>query len=133
MPHEPFPAPDVSPYRAALDAAETPAEFSTVLNALLDAVAPFLGEVIDHLAATAKWRGQNRGAEPESPPWLLRGAASSIASGLAMATEADLKILRAHYDPAPDLEALLKQTRTARGPHPAAPPGPPPSPAGPRR
>ncbi|MGC0342728.1 hypothetical protein RKD20_007762 [Streptomyces sp. SLBN-8D4] len=67
----PHPGPEPLP-RAALDAAETPAEFSTVLNALLDAVAPFLGEVIDHLAATAKWRDQNRGAEPESPPWLLR-------------------------------------------------------------
>jgi hypothetical protein len=116
-----------------LDAAETPAEFSTVLNALLDAVAPFLGEVIDHLAATAKWRDQNRGAEPESPPWLLRGAASSIASGLAMASEADLKILRAHYDPAPDRDGPLKQTRTAPGPPPLPPPSPQPGSAGPRR
>lgn len=36
----------------ALDAAETPVEFSAVLNALLDAVGPFLNEVIKHLATT---------------------------------------------------------------------------------
>lgn len=123
MPHAPFPAPDLSPYRAALDAAESPAEFSNVLNALLDSVAPFLNEVIDHLAATARWRGQNRGAEVESPPWLPRNAASSIASGLTMATEADVKILRAHYDPAPDLDALQKHSHRASGPLPA-PSGP---------
>lgn len=132
LPPEPFPAPDLSPYTTALNAAETPAEFSTALNALLDAVTPFLNEVIEHLAATATWKGQNRGAEPESPPWLLRGAASSIASALAMATEADLKILRAHYDPPPDPDALRKQTRTAPG-TPPAPPGPQPGSAGPRR
>ncbi|MFI1358196.1 hypothetical protein ACH4TV_32130 [Streptomyces sp. NPDC020898] len=37
-----------------------------------------------------------------------------------MATAADLKILRAHYDPPPDLDALLKQTRTTPGPAPTA-------------
>ncbi|WP_326759158.1 hypothetical protein OHB35_15390 [Streptomyces phaeochromogenes] len=127
-----MPAPDLSPYRTALDAAETPAEFSTALNALLDAVAPVLNEVIEHLAATAMWKGQNRGAEPESPPWLLRGAASRIASALAMATDADLKILRAHYDPPPDRDALLKQTRTTPA-TPPAPPGPQPGSGRPRR
>ncbi|MEU6148055.1 hypothetical protein ABZ848_47940 [Streptomyces sp. NPDC047081] len=129
---EPFPAPDLSPYRTALDAAETPAEFSTVLNALLDAVEPFLSEVIDHLAATAQWKGRNRGAEPGSPPWLLRGAASSIASGLAMASEADLNILRTHYDPPLDLAALPKRTPTPPD-TPPAPPGPQPGPGTPRR
>lgn len=128
LPPEPFPAPDLSPYRTAVDAAQTPAEFSTALNALLDAVGPFLNEVIDHLAATATWKGRNRGAEPESPPSLLRGAASSIASALAMASEADLKILRAHYDPPPDSDALLKQPRALPGP-----PGPQPGAGGPRR
>ncbi|MDX2680128.1 hypothetical protein [Streptomyces soliscabiei] len=49
-----------------------------------------------------------------------------------MATEADLKILRTHYDPSPDLDALMKQTRTTPGPPPASP-GPQPGPAGPRR
>ncbi|MEU6192338.1 hypothetical protein [Streptomyces sp. NPDC047061] len=132
LPPEPFPAPDLSPYRTALDAADTPAEFSTVLNTLLDAVELFLNEVIDHLAATAKWKGRNRGAEPGSPPWLLRGAASSIATALAMATEADLNILHAHYDPPPDLDALLKQTRIAPA-TPPAPPDPQPGPGKPRR
>ncbi|MGQ4480264.1 hypothetical protein [Streptomyces sp. SAS_276] len=112
--------------------ADTPAEFSTVLNTLLDAVGPFLNEVIEHLAATAKWKGQNRGAEPESPPWLLRGAASRIASAIAMATEADLQLLRAHYDPLPDLNSPVKQVRTAPG-MPPAPPGPQPGDSGPRR
>ncbi|MEU9734498.1 hypothetical protein [Streptomyces sp. NPDC048002] len=119
-----MPAPDLSPYRTALEAAETPAEFHAVLDTFLDAVGPFLNEVIDHLAVTARWKGQNRGAEPGSPPWLLRGAASSIASALAMATEADLTILRAHYDPPPDLDALLKKA--------PAGPGVPPSPPGPQ-
>ncbi|WP_033328922.1 hypothetical protein [Streptomyces yerevanensis] len=49
------------------------------------------------MAATPQWKGQNRGAEPESPPWLLRGAAGRITSAPAMAADADLKILRAHY------------------------------------
>ncbi|MEV7888461.1 hypothetical protein ACWD3I_29660 [Streptomyces sp. NPDC002817] len=132
LPPEPFPAPDLSPCRTALEAAETPAEFHEVLNTLLDAVEPFLNEVIDYLAATAKWKGQNRGAEPGSPPWLLRGAASSIASALAMATEADLTILRAHYDPPPDLDALPKKTCTMPDTPPALP-GPQPGSTGPRR
>ncbi|MGQ4435342.1 MULTISPECIES: hypothetical protein [unclassified Streptomyces] len=99
---------------------------------MLDAVAPLLNEVIEYLAATARWKSQHRGAEPESPPWLLRGAANRIASALAMATEADLAILRAHYDPPPDLNAPGKQVRTAPG-TPPAPPGPQPRPDGPRR
>ncbi|MFJ9900720.1 hypothetical protein ACIQPR_46090 [Streptomyces sp. NPDC091280] len=49
-----------------------------------------------------------------------------------MATEADLAILRAHYDPPPDLNAPGKQVRTAPG-TPPAPPGPQPRPDGPRR
>ncbi|WP_215449453.1 hypothetical protein [Streptomyces sp. ATCC 21386] len=49
-----------------------------------------------------------------------------------MATEADLKILRAHYDPPPDLDAPMKQTRAAPG-TPPAPPGPQPGSGGPRR
>ncbi|MFM9571798.1 hypothetical protein ACKI1I_17350 [Streptomyces turgidiscabies] len=49
-----------------------------------------------------------------------------------MATDADLKILSAHYDPHPDRDALLKQTRTAPD-TPPAPPGPQPGSGGPRR
>ncbi|MFF3332711.1 hypothetical protein ACFYWX_24645 [Streptomyces sp. NPDC002888] len=49
-----------------------------------------------------------------------------------MATEAELKTLRAHYDPPPDLDALLKQARTTPG-TPPAPPQPQPVSGGPRR
>ncbi|MFD3580890.1 hypothetical protein [Streptomyces sp. NPDC058683] len=134
LPTAPFPVPDLSPYREALDAADTPAEFSTVLNALLDAVEPFLGEVIDHLALTARWKNQNRGAQTGSPPKLLRDAASRISSALAMAAEADLQILRAHYDPPPDPDSLAQRARTARGTPPGPPPpSPPPAPGGPSR
>ncbi|MFK0288480.1 hypothetical protein ACIQVL_49615 [Streptomyces sp. NPDC090499] len=121
----PLPVPDLSPYRQALDAADTPAEFSTVLNALLDTVEPFLAEVIDHLALAARWKNQNRGAETGSPPKLLRDAASRISSALAMAAEADLKILRAHYDPPPDSAPLTQRARTVRGTLPPPPPAPP--------
>ncbi|MEV7393422.1 hypothetical protein [Streptomyces sp. NPDC091215] len=117
-----------------MDTADSPAEFSTVLNALLDAVEPFLAEVIDHLALSARWKNQNRGAETGSPPKLLRDAASRIASALAMAAEADLKILRAHYDPPPDPDPLTQRARTARRTLPGPPPPPPPAaPGGPSR
>ncbi|MFJ6898152.1 hypothetical protein [Streptomyces hokutonensis] len=49
-----------------------------------------------------------------------------------MATEADVKALRAHYDPPPDLDALTKQIRTAPD-TPPAPPAPQPGHGGPRR
>ncbi|NEB01967.1 hypothetical protein [Streptomyces sp. SID13726] len=125
-----MPAPDLSPYREALGAADSAAEFSAALNALLDAVEPFLAEVIDHLALAARWKNQNRGAEPGSPPWLLRDAASRISSALAMAAEADLTILRAHYDPPPDHFGLLKQPPVPGAP--AAPTGPQHGSSGPR-
>ncbi|MEU9288324.1 hypothetical protein AB0D57_27395 [Streptomyces sp. NPDC048275] len=127
---QPFPAPDLAPFTEALHAADTPAEFSYVLNSLLDAVEPFLNEVINHLSESRTWKNRHRNAEPGSPPILLRDAASRIATGIAMAAHADLDILRAHYDPPPDLEAL----RTARPTPPAAPPPSPPSgPRHPRR
>jgi hypothetical protein len=119
--------PDLSPHRRALDAARTPAEFSTVLNALLDTVEPFLAEVIDHLALAARWKNQHRGAGPGSPPWLLRDAASRISSALAMAAEADLKILRAHYAPPPDLDTLTKRAPATQDTPPSPPPPQPPT------
>ncbi|MER6082959.1 hypothetical protein [Streptomyces sp. NPDC001833] len=122
----------MSPYRQALDDADSPAEFSTVLNALLDAVEPFLAEVIDHLALAARWKGQNRSAEPGSPPRLLRDAASRISSALAMTAAADLKILRAHYDPPPDANELMNRAQAADGTRPAPPPPLPPAPPGKR-
>ncbi|MDX2828667.1 hypothetical protein PV416_48395 [Streptomyces ipomoeae] len=114
--------PDLAPYERALAAANTPAEFSAVTNALLDAAEPVLHTVAEYLAAAAQWRGQNRGAPPGSPPRLLRDAASRILTALAMAADADLQILRAHYDPPPDLDALPQQARTSRDTPPAPPP-----------
>lgn len=105
---------------------------SAVLDTLLDTVEPFLNAVIDQLAETATWRGRNRGAEPGSPPWLLRDAASLIATALATATHADVQILRAHYDPAPDLNAVTKQALGSQSGPPSPPSTTPPAP-GPRR
>lgn len=131
---KPLPVPDLDPYLTALAAAKTPAEFSAVTNALLDAVEPLLNTVVDYLAAAAQWRRQNRGAAPGSPPKLLRDAASRIKTAVAMAADADLQILRAHYDPPPDLDALTKQARAAHDTPPAPPPpGQQPGPGGPRR
>ncbi len=60
-----------------------------------------LQAVSDYLVAAARWRGQNRGAEPGSPPKMLMAAASRSLSVLAIADQADLAALRAAYDPAP--------------------------------
>ncbi|WP_328825753.1 hypothetical protein [Streptomyces ureilyticus] len=124
--------PDVDPYLTALAAAETPAEFSTVTNQLLDAAEPLLNAVVDYLATAAQWRRQNRGAAPGSAPRLLRDAASRILTALAMAADADLQILRAHYDPPPDLDTLLKQAQASHA-TPPTPPGQQPGSGGPRR
>ncbi|WP_158697204.1 hypothetical protein [Streptomyces hokutonensis] len=51
---------------------------------------------------------------------------------MAMATEADLQILRAYYDSLPDLDAPVKQVSTTPG-TPPPPPGPQPRDSGPRR
>jgi hypothetical protein len=134
LPDKPLPVPDLDPYLTALAAAKTPAEFSAVTNALLDAAEPLLNTVVDYLAAAAQWRRQNRGAAPGSPPKLLRDAASRIKTAVAMAADADLQILRAHYDPPPDLDALTKQARAAHDTPPAPPPPvQQPGPGGPRR
>ncbi|WP_171908411.1 hypothetical protein [Streptomyces niveus] len=55
----------------------------------------------DYLLAAGQWRGQNRGAKLDSPPKMLMTAASHSLSVLALADAADLKALRAEYDPAP--------------------------------
>ncbi|MFI9755746.1 hypothetical protein [Streptomyces collinus] len=123
LPSASLPVPDLGPYLKALAAAETPAEFSSVTNALLDAVEPLLNTVSDYLAAAARWKGQNRGAPQGSPPRLLRDAASRLLTALAMAADADIQILRAHYDPPPDLDALMEQARSS---HPTPPAQPPP-------
>jgi hypothetical protein len=122
LPQEPFPEPDLRPYQDALAAAPTPAEFSTVLNALLDAVEPFLRKVVDHLQQAAEWRGQHRGAERGTPPRLLQDAAGRISSAFALAAAADVQLLLAHYDPPTDLNAATKKTLGAH----STPPSPPP-------
>lgn len=134
LPTQPLPVPDLAPYLTALAAAETPAEFSTVTNALLEAAEPLLHTVVDYLAAAAQWRRQNRGATQGSPPVLLRDAASRILTALAMAADADRQMLRAHYEPSPDIDTLLKQAQVSRGTPPAPPPtGQQPGSGGPRR
>ncbi|MDF3148217.1 MULTISPECIES: hypothetical protein [unclassified Streptomyces] len=133
MPTEPLPVPDLDPYLTALAAAKTPAEFSAVTNALLDAAEPVLNSVVGYLAAAAQWRRQNRGAAPGSPPLLLRDAASRIKTALAMAADADLQTLRAHYDPAPDLNTFPQQAPPPQPASPAPPPRQQPDQGRPRR
>ncbi|MFE7302636.1 hypothetical protein [Streptomyces sp. NPDC057579] len=125
LPEQNLPSPDLGPYLDALAAAETPAQASAVTRHLLDAAEPVLQAVSDYLVAAARWRGQNRGAEPGSPPKALMTAASRSLSVLAIADQADLAILRAEYDPAPT-PPRPHQGRTAPG-LPPAPPGTPPT------
>lgn len=101
LPEQDLPSPDLTPYLDALAAAETPAQASAVTQHLLDAAHPLLHAISDYLVAAARWRGQNRGAEPGSPPETLMTAASHSLSVLAFAYQADLALLRAEYDPAP--------------------------------
>lgn len=122
LPDKPLPSPDLAPYLAALAATETPAEVSAVTQHLLDAAEPALRAVSNYLFAAAQWRGQHRGAAKGSPPKLLMEAASRSLSVAAIADEADLRTLRAAYDPAPTL------TRPPPGQAPAStelPPAPP--------
>ncbi|MEV4997449.1 hypothetical protein [Streptomyces niveus] len=96
-----LPTPDLTPYLTALTEAQTPAEASAVTRHLLDAAEPLLRAVSDYLLAAGQWRGQNRGAKPDSPPKMLMTAASRSLSVLGLADAADLAALRAEYDPAP--------------------------------
>ncbi|MGD3109330.1 hypothetical protein [Streptomyces sp. YGL11-2] len=123
LPEQNLPSPDLRPYLDALATADTPAQASAVTRHLLDAAEPVLQAVSDYLVAAARWRGQNRGAEPGSPPKALMTAASRSLSVLAIADQADLAILRAEYDPAPT-PPLPPQGRTAPGLPPAPPTGP---------
>ncbi|MEV5506571.1 hypothetical protein [Streptomyces orinoci] len=125
LPEQNLPSPDLRPYLDALAAAETPAQASAVTQHFLDAAEPVLQTVSDYLVAAARWRGQNRGAEPGSPPKMLMTAASRSLSVLAIADQADLAILHAAYDPAP-APPVPPQGRTAAG-LPPAPPGIPPA------
>ncbi|MFE6031508.1 hypothetical protein [Streptomyces niveus] len=87
-----------------------------------------LRAVSDYLLAAGQWRGQNRGAKPDSPPKMLMNAASRSLSVLALADEADLAVLRAEYDPAPSSD-----TPRAERSLPPAPPKPPPAGPAPSR
>jgi hypothetical protein len=126
LPDKPLPSPDLAPYLAALAAAKTPAEVSTVTQHLLDAAEPALRAVSDYLLATAQWRGQHRGAAKGSPPKLLMEAASRSLSVAAIADEADLTTLRASYDPAP---TPTRPERASTGLPPVPPHAPPAGPA----
>ncbi|MGC0328113.1 hypothetical protein RKD23_001103 [Streptomyces sp. SAI-170] len=128
LPKNPLPSPDLSPYLDALAAAETPAQASAVTEHLLDAAEPVFRAVSDYLVAAARWRGQNRGAERGSPPHLLMTAASRCLSVLAIADEADMKALRAEYDPTPPLPSA-GPAQASSGLPPTPPPAPPAGPA----
>ncbi|CAL9364787.1 hypothetical protein SUDANB105_00741 [Streptomyces sp. enrichment culture] len=125
LPADPLPIPDLTPYLDALAAAETPAQASAVTEHLLDAAEPILRAVSDYLVAAARWRSQNRGAELGSPPKLLMQAASHCLSVLAIADEADIKALRAEYDPAPAAASPAGPARASSGLPPAPPHLPP--------
>ncbi|GAA2672499.1 hypothetical protein GCM10010400_38060 [Streptomyces aculeolatus] len=115
---------DLTAYRSALAAAQSPAEVSAVTQHLLDAAAPVLQAVSDCLVEAAQWRGHHRDAVDGPPRKRLMAAASRALDVLAIADEADLARLRAEYDPAPALPS----------PAPGRPPGPPPtSPGAPRQ
>ncbi|MBP5935417.1 hypothetical protein F3K43_04875 [Streptomyces sp. LBUM 1476] len=127
---EPFPTPDLDPYRAALAEAGSPAEFSYVLDTLLEAVTPAVHEIVNHLEEHFyRWKKHNGGGELDSPARLIRDAASRLLFGLTLADDAHLQALRAHYDP---LSSPVPSADTPATPKPPAPP-PAPGTAGPRR
>ncbi|MEE1797395.1 hypothetical protein PUR57_01600 [Streptomyces sp. JV176] len=133
LPNEPLPVPDTAPYLAALAAARTPAEVSAVTQHLLDSAHPALSAVSDLLVAIARWDDRHRAAAPGSPPKALMEAASRSLSVLAIADEADLRVLRAEYDPAPPPPAPRPTPGAASGAIrvsgglPPAPPSAPPA------
>ncbi|ALO96700.1 hypothetical protein SHL15_5636 [Streptomyces hygroscopicus subsp. limoneus] len=129
LPDTPLPGPDLAPYRDALAAAETPAQASAVTQHLLDAAEPVLQAISDYLLSAARWRGQNRGAEPHSPPKMLMTAASRSLDVLALAHRADLAILRAAYDRAPAPKARGNDATSTVALPPAPPNAPPTGPA----
>ncbi|MFJ4973600.1 hypothetical protein [Streptomyces sp. NPDC088755] len=101
LPSAPPPGLDPGPYAAALAAAEKPAEVSAVTQHLLDAVYPTVRELSNLLVDIARWEGRHRSAAPDSPPKMLMSAASRCLDALALADQADMRVLRDEYDPAP--------------------------------
>lgn len=101
LPSAPLPRLDPGPYVAALAAAEKPAEVSAVTQHLLDAVYPTVRELSNLLVDIARWEGRHRSAAPDSAPKMLMSAASRCLDALALADQADMRVLRDEYDPAP--------------------------------
>ncbi|MFB7405360.1 hypothetical protein ACFCZR_34765, partial [Streptomyces rubiginosohelvolus] len=101
LPSAPLPRLDPGPYVAALAAAEKPAEVSAVTQHLLDAVYPTVRELSNLLLGIARWEGRHRSAAPDSAPKMLMSAASRCLDALALADQADMRVLRDEYDPAP--------------------------------
>lgn len=66
LPTEPLPTPDTAPFRAALAAAETPAEVSAVTRHFLHAAQPTLHAVFDFLTTIAQRGDQHLSAGPGS-------------------------------------------------------------------
>ncbi|TFI21321.1 hypothetical protein [Streptomyces sp. 4R-3d] len=92
-----------------------------------------LRAVSDYLLAAGQWRGQNRGAKPDSPPKMLMTAASRSLSVLGLADAADLATLRAEYDPAPTPDPPPHDRPKAASDLPPAPPNSPPAGPAPSR
>ncbi|MFF6975223.1 MULTISPECIES: hypothetical protein [Streptomyces] len=118
LPVEPLTAPDLAPYLAALAEAGNPAEAHAVTDRLLDTVEPVLSAVSDYLLAAAQWRGQLRSAPRNSPPRLLRDAASHSLAVMATTDAAALSALRSFYSPppAPPAPPAPSPPRPATGP-----------------
>lgn len=117
LPTEPLLTPDTAPFRAALAAAETPAEVSAVTRHFLRAAQPTLHAVFDFLITVAQRGDQHLSAGPGSPPALLIEAANCAVAVLGISDKADLDALRAEYDTHP-----TRQTPPA--PEPGLPPAP---------
>ncbi|MEU4174771.1 hypothetical protein [Streptomyces sp. NPDC026589] len=118
LPTEPLPTPDTAPFRAALAAAETPAEVSAVTRHFLHAAQPTLHAVFDFLTTIAQRGDQHLSAGPGSPPELLIRAANCAVAVLGISNEADLGALRAEYDTPP----ATPTAPTAPTPEPGLPP-----------
>ncbi|MEV3898280.1 hypothetical protein [Streptomyces anulatus] len=117
LPTEPLPTPDTAPFRAALAAAETPAEVSAVTRHFLHAAQPTLHAVFDFLITIAQRGDRHLSAGPGSPPALLIEAANCAVAVLGISNKADLAALRAEYDTPP-------ARPTAPKPEPGLPPTP---------
>ncbi|MEU2145984.1 MULTISPECIES: hypothetical protein [Streptomyces albovinaceus subgroup] len=118
LPSTPLPGLDPGPYVTALAAARTSAEVSAVTQHLLDAVFPTVRELSNLLVDIARWEGRHRSAAPDSPPKMLMSAASRCLDALALADQADMRVLRDEYDPAPQPSQPRPQSTQSLPPSP---------------